>query len=132
MCNGEFTARQLDVIATGPCWPFTLVKSVPELRYFLDTEFNGFGGALISLALLPEYGDQDFYVSLPLPAQIHPLVEQNVIPYLRLVPPAVAFQLIREPVPRHIVEYLPNYTSEAHPPNFHTLFRTSYAVSRLK
>gem|GEM_PF-4079500 len=26
------------------------------LRYFLDTEFNGFGGALISLALVSEAG----------------------------------------------------------------------------
>src|SRR3546814_14895388 len=100
-CNGEFTARQLDVIATGPCWPCTLVKSVPELRYFLDTEFNGFGGDLISLALVPEYGDQDFYVSLPLPAQIHPWVEQNVIPYLRFVPAGVDLQLSREQAARH-------------------------------
>ena len=42
------------------------------MRYFLDTEFNGFGGALISLALVPEIGDKDFYVSLPRPAEIRP------------------------------------------------------------
>ena len=78
------------------------------MRYFLDTEFNGFGGALISLALVPEYGDQDFYVSLPLPAEIHPWVEQNVIPYLRFVPPGVDHQLSREEASRHIEAYLAN------------------------
>jgi hypothetical protein len=26
------------------------------VRYFLDTEYNGFGGSLLSLALVPEDG----------------------------------------------------------------------------
>ena len=42
----------------------------PIMRYFLDTEFNGFGGTLISVALVPEHGDDDFYASLPLPEAI--------------------------------------------------------------
>lgn len=78
------------------------------MRYFLDTEFNGFGGELISLALVPEYGDQDFYVSLPLPAVIHPWVEKNVIPYLRFVPPGVDHQLSRVEAARHLEVYLAN------------------------
>lgn len=76
------------------------------MRYFLDTEFNGFGGELISLALVPEYGDQDFYVSLPLPAKIHSWVAQNVIPYLRFVPPGVDHQLNRVDAARHLEAYL--------------------------
>ena len=56
------------------------------MRYFLDTEFNGFAGELISLGLVPEHGDQEFYAVLPLPAEIHPWVERNVIPYLNSVP----------------------------------------------
>lgn len=59
------------------------------MRYFLDTEYNGFGGALISLALVPEHGDQEFYAVLPLPEQIHPWVERNVLPYLAAVPPGI-------------------------------------------
>lgn len=59
------------------------------MRYFLDTEYNGFGGALISLALVPEHGDQEFYVVLPLPEQVHPWVERNVLPYLASVPPGL-------------------------------------------
>ncbi|MBB4642497.1 3'-5' exoribonuclease [Rhizorhapis suberifaciens] len=78
------------------------------MRYFLDTEFNGFGGGLISLALVPEYGDQEFYVSLPLPDEIHPWVQQNVIPYLRFVPPGIDYHLSREHAAQHIEAYLVN------------------------
>lgn len=59
------------------------------MRYFLDTEFNGFGGELMSLALVPEHGDQEFYALLPLPDRLHPWVERNVVPYLRSVPPGL-------------------------------------------
>jgi hypothetical protein len=90
--------------------PRTLVKSTTQLRYFLDTEFNGFGGELISLALVPEYGDQDFYVSLPLPADIHPWVQLNVIPYLRFVPPGIDHQLNHEDAARHIEAFLAHDT----------------------
>jgi hypothetical protein len=55
------------------------------VRYFLDTEFNGFGGALLSLALVPEDGDE-FYVTLDCPDPIVPWVERNVVPYLDHVP----------------------------------------------
>ena len=66
------------------------------MRYFLDTEFNSFGGELISLALVPEFGDQELYAVLPLPERIHPWVEKNVLPYLASVPPG----FVTEPVPR--------------------------------
>ena len=55
------------------------------MRYFLDTEFNGFGGALISLALVPEDG-QEFYVTLKCPDPLVPWVERNVVPFLDHVP----------------------------------------------
>jgi hypothetical protein len=55
------------------------------VRYFLDTEFNGFGGALLSLALVPEDGDE-FYVTLDCADPIFPWVERNVVPYLDTVP----------------------------------------------
>ncbi|WP_192668240.1 3'-5' exoribonuclease [Sphingobium sp. OAE613] len=80
------------------------------MRYFLDTEFNGFGGELISLALVPEFGDQDFYVSLPLPEKIHPWVQQNVIPYLRFVPEGIDHQLNRVEAAQHIEAYLAHDT----------------------
>ena len=56
------------------------------MRYFLDTEFNGFGGALLSLALVPEDGGQEFYVTMELPPEIEAWVERNVLPFLDSVP----------------------------------------------
>jgi len=55
------------------------------VRYFLDTEFNGFGGALLSLALVPVDGEE-FYVTLECTDTIHPWVERNVLPFLDHVP----------------------------------------------
>ena len=76
------------------------------MRYFLDTEFNGFGGELISIALVPEYGDQEFYTSLPLPAEVHPWVQRNVVPYLRHVPPGVDNHMNRAEAVNHLAAYL--------------------------
>ena len=56
------------------------------MRYFLDTEYNGFGGALLSLALVPEDGSEEFYVTLACDTPIDPWVERHVIPYLDMVP----------------------------------------------
>lgn len=57
------------------------------MRYFLDTEYNGFGGALMSLALVPENdAHEEFYVQLPMPDQLDPWVERHVVPYLNMVP----------------------------------------------
>lgn len=55
------------------------------MRYFLDTEFNGFGGALLSLALVPDDGTE-FYAVLDCSDPVHPWVERNVIPYIDYVP----------------------------------------------
>jgi hypothetical protein len=56
------------------------------MRYFLDAEFNGFGGPLVSLALVPE--DQEaapFYEALPCAAP-EPWVAAHVLPVLRTQP----------------------------------------------
>ena len=55
------------------------------MRYFLDTEFNGFGGALLSLALVPDDGEE-FYATLACGDPLLPWVEQNVAPFLDHVP----------------------------------------------
>ena len=56
------------------------------MRYFLDTEYNGFGGALLSLALVPEDGGEEFYVTLACDAPIEAWVEKHVVPFLDMVP----------------------------------------------
>ncbi|WP_118855799.1 hypothetical protein [Sphingomonas mesophila] len=58
------------------------------MRYFLDTEYDGFGGALISLALVPEDGSEEFYIVLDHQATV-PWVVRNVVPYLDHVPDAL-------------------------------------------
>lgn len=51
-------------------------------RLFLDTEFNGFGGQLISIALVSGDGDE-WYRIAPLLAEYDPWVAEHVVPYLR-------------------------------------------------
>jgi hypothetical protein len=76
------------------------------VRYFLDTEFNGFGGALISLALVPEDGTE-FYVILKQDSPPLPWVEQNVIPYLDHVPVGlVSARLSRQDAALALSHYL--------------------------
>ena len=55
------------------------------MRYFLDTEYNGWGGALISIALVPDEGEE-LYLTLAIDVPIEPWVERNVMPYLDTVP----------------------------------------------
>jgi len=76
------------------------------VRYFLDTEFNGFGGALLSLALVPEDGEE-FYAVLECDDPIHPWVAQNVVPYLGNVPVGlVAPRLSRDSAANALAAYL--------------------------
>jgi hypothetical protein len=51
------------------------------MRLYLDTEFNGHGGELISLALVADDGEM-FYGIYDIPANPHPWVAENVIPAL--------------------------------------------------
>lgn len=76
------------------------------MRYFLDTEFNGFGGELVSFALVPEFGDHEFYAVLPLPEDIHPWVERHVVPYLHMVPPGFDYALDPIAAAHEVATYL--------------------------
>ena len=56
------------------------------MRYFLDTEFNGFGGALIAMALVPEDRDAPcFYEALACDDPT-PWVAEHVLPLLGIAP----------------------------------------------
>ena len=60
------------------------------MRYFLDTEYNGWGGALLSLALVPDSGE-----------------ELYVVPYLDTVPAnLVSPRMSRADAARTIAHYL--------------------------
>jgi hypothetical protein len=58
------------------------------MRYFLDTEFDGFGGRLISLALVPDDGGDELYLVVE-GAAADPWVERHVMPFLNHVPEAL-------------------------------------------
>jgi hypothetical protein len=76
------------------------------LRYFLDTEFNGWGGALLSLALVPEHGEE-LYLTLDWDGALEPWVERNVIPFLDMVPDSlVSPRMSRADAARMLAHYL--------------------------
>lgn len=54
--------------------------------FYLDTEFNEFGGELISMALVPETGDKTLYMIFPEPRVWGKWVFENVFPILDSIP----------------------------------------------
>jgi hypothetical protein len=76
------------------------------LRYFLDTEFDGFGGDLISLGLAAEEGEDYYVVIHPLPEPPTEWVGRNVIPYLFQVPQALDNRLDRAAAAHDLAAYL--------------------------
>ena len=59
------------------------------MRYYLDTEFNEFGGELISLALVREDG-KSIYLVYPTLKKYGDWVKENVVPILWDIPLPVA------------------------------------------
>ncbi|CAB3904204.1 hypothetical protein LMG26858_04393 [Achromobacter anxifer] len=55
------------------------------MNYYLDTEFDGFGGPLLSLALVREDGASLYLIYQGHAAQ-QPWVRENVLPIMRAVP----------------------------------------------
>ena len=56
-------------------------------KLYLDTEFNAFGGKLMSMALVPMNLElPEFYCEIEMNDQLHPWVRDNVVPHLILVP----------------------------------------------
>ena len=76
------------------------------MRYFLDTEYNGWGGELLSLALVPEHGEE-LYLTLAWDRPLEPWVERHVVPYLDMVPePLVSPRLSRADAARTVAHFL--------------------------
>ena len=76
------------------------------LRYFLDTEYNGWGGALLSLALVPDDGEE-LYLTLDWQGELEPWVERHVVPYLDAVPePLISSRMNRPDAARAVAHYL--------------------------
>jgi hypothetical protein len=62
------------------------------IKLFLDTEFNSFGGCLISIALVTEDLEYAYYseVTIPDKTVLHPWVKENVIAKLQGTPIAMS------------------------------------------
>ena len=76
------------------------------MRYFLDTEYNGWGGALLSLALVPDDAEE-LYLTLDWTGTLEPWVEKNVLPYLDSVPESlVSPRMSRADAARLVAHYL--------------------------
>ena len=76
------------------------------MRYFLDTEYNGWGGQLLSLALVPDHGEE-LYLTLDWDGALEEWVERNVAPYLDSVPQAlISPRTSRADAARAIAHYL--------------------------
>ena len=81
-------------------------RGAAPLRYFLDTEYNGWSGALLSLALVPDHGEE-LYLTLDWDGVLEEWVRRNVVPYLDMVPPQlVSPRLSRSDAARAIAHYL--------------------------
>jgi hypothetical protein len=78
----------------------------PALRYFLDTEYNGWGGALLSLALVPDDGEE-LYITVQWEGALEEWVKRNVVPYLDTVSESfLSAPMSRADAARTVAHYL--------------------------
>jgi hypothetical protein len=76
------------------------------MRYFLDTEYNGWGGALLSLALVSD-SSEELYLTLDWEGPLETWVERNVVPYLDTVPDSlVSPRMNRTDAARTVAHFL--------------------------
>jgi len=68
------------------------------MRYYLDCEFNGHGGELLSLALVRDDLMDHFYAVAKYDARkLHPWVKKNVHPFMDKVLPSITILRYNEP-----------------------------------
>jgi hypothetical protein len=73
------------------------------MRYFLDCEYNGFGGALLSLALVPEDGGEELYLTFACSDPIEPWVDRHVVPFIDHVPDALKLPVMTRDKAAHAI-----------------------------
>ena len=95
-----------------PAAPDRHLRSCTSLRYFLDTEYNGIGGALLSLALVPDEGDE-LYLTFKTDEPIVEWVEQHVMPYLDTVPHQLVCPRLSRPEAAQALEHYLRHDDEA-------------------
>lgn len=81
------------------------------MRYFLDCEFDGWNGPLLSLALVPEFGDLGFYVTYAYTEVWDKWVEANVKPLLEIDLPK-GVRIHRKLSPRYAANAIADYLKD--------------------
>jgi hypothetical protein len=82
------------------------------MRYFLDCEYNGFGGALLSLALVPEDGGDELYLTFACADPVEPWVERHVMPFINHVPDALKLPAMARDKAAHAIAMFLDHDSE--------------------
>lgn len=80
------------------------------MRIWIDTEFNGFNGQLLSIAMVAGCG-MEFYEILAFPANIDPWVAEHVIPVMNVDGEAVRVQKLRMRVRQEMQAWLCQFDS---------------------
>lgn len=85
------------------------------MRYYLDTEFDGMGGPLMSLALVREDNSALYFVVEDVPV-FDPWVQENVVPLLFKAPqlPVLHEQMLPYSHLAHAIEYFLHGDNEPH------------------
>ncbi len=73
-------------------------------RAFVDTEFDSFGGRLISIALVGDQGEE--YYGVVANTAVNPWVQEHVIPKLEQAP--ISLEDLRENIVSFILWYFPH------------------------
>ena len=73
-------------------------------RAFVDTEFDSFGGGLISIAVVGDQGEE--YYGVLTDQATHPWVQEHVIPKLEQAP--IGLEMLREGIVDFLVRSFPN------------------------
>ena len=73
-------------------------------RAFIDTEFDSFGGRLISIAVVGDQGEE--YYGVVTDTAVNPWVQENVIPKLEQEP--IKLEELREQIVSFIIRSFPN------------------------
>jgi hypothetical protein len=77
------------------------------MRLFLDTEFNGFQGKLMSMALVPENNSiREFYVEIEMQDPLDDWVKENVVPHMFLQKEMYVEPLSRKQFQQSLAQYL--------------------------
>ena len=78
------------------------------MRLYLDTEFNGFGGELMSIGIAPSDPQaMSFYAVVKWEAPTDPWVQEHVVPHLGFAP------MPRREAAVHLAQYLTRFDGHA-------------------